>query len=586
MSKKKFSLAEQIAALSDPRPQNIDPEDVERDLNAAKVCQYSYEDFKEDGRSIERRSLLRTQNDDWDDDPRYAGEPVSRKILEEEWGVGNLESEEEHSEDEPLINDFQLEEEEEDEDEEYGDEREKDVGKEEEKREEADDMEQVEENWDSIAIPVLSQEIDTSQIQSGIFSTVENSLGYHGDHDFTTISTESVQEDIDKGKAVKHQISMWDGLLEARIRLHKSLMLSNRLPQYDSLDLFKENGKEAVRESLKKNQATLHQLLDKLLDLQQNLLSQNTHTKHIQDSDHNEERMEDTNNKMTSEADSDEEISSDFIDSDEEDGAAVGATKNRHIDDITESGDTINKPKLSDSMEVDVDMVETHTSRRARKLKHKIKRQKKWRLENGKHDYERHILKVHEKFISYRNEIITKWNDKLKLASGKLNSKSFLHVDRSVLSHINHVLEDKQRLRKRTRLKRTAYKILGATINRKQEKLEEDESGSNSHLKNYNDEIFDDDDFYHQLLKELIERKTALTHSDDPIAMGRQWLELQKLRTKVKKKVDTKASKGRKLRYQVHQKLANFMAPMDNGKLSDTARNDLFSSLFGFRHIQ
>ena len=29
----------------------------------------------------------------------------------------------------------------------------------------------------------------------------------------------------------------------------------------------------------------------------------------------------------------------------------------------------------------------------------------------------------------------------------------------------------------------------------------------------------------------------------------RQWLELQKLRSKVKKKVDTKASKGRKIRY-------------------------------------
>ena len=90
MSKKKFSLGEQIAALSDPRPQNTDPEDAERDLNAAKVCPYSYEDFKEDSSSTERRSSLRTQNDDWDDDPRYAGEPVSRKILEEEWGVGNL----------------------------------------------------------------------------------------------------------------------------------------------------------------------------------------------------------------------------------------------------------------------------------------------------------------------------------------------------------------------------------------------------------------------------------------------------------------------------------------------------------------
>ena len=38
------------------------------------------------------------------------------------------------------------------------------------------------------------------------------------------------------------------------------------------------------------------------------------------------------------------------------------------------------------------------------------------------------------------------------------------------------------------------------------------------------------------------------SESSDPTAMGRQWLELQKLRTKAKKTVDTKASKGRKIR--------------------------------------
>jgi len=51
------------------------------------------------------------------------------------------------------------------------------------------------------------------------------------------------------------------------------------------------------------------------------------------------------------------------------------------------------------------------------------------------------------------------------------------------------------------------------------------------------------------LLRELIERKMDFTETSDPVAMGRQWLELQKLRTKVKKTVDTKASKGRKIRY-------------------------------------
>ena len=36
------------------------------------------------------------------------------------------------------------------------------------------------------------------------------------------------------------------------------------------------------------------------------------------------------------------------------------------------------------------------------------------------------------------------------------------------------------------------------------------------------------------------------TETTDPIAMGRQWLELQKLRTKVKKSVDTNYSRTRR----------------------------------------
>ena len=38
-------------------------------------------------------------------------------------------------------------------------------------------------------------------------------------------------------------------------------------------------------------------------------------------------------------------------------------------------------------------------------------------------------------------------------------------------------------------------------------------------LKDYEPEIFDDDDFYHQLLRELIERKTS--DVNDPVALSR-----------------------------------------------------------------
>ena len=50
---------------------------------------------------------------------------------------------------------------------------------------------------------------------------------------------------------------------------------------------------------------------------------------------------------------------------------------------------------------------------------------------------------------------------------------------------------------------------------------------------------------------------------------------------KVHKDVDTKASKGRKMRYNVHEKLQNFMAPEDRTTWGERQADELFGSLFG-----
>lgn len=50
---------------------------------------------------------------------------------------------------------------------------------------------------------------------------------------------------------------------------------------------------------------------------------------------------------------------------------------------------------------------------------------------------------------------------------------------------------------------------------------------------------------------------------------------------KIKKKVDTKASKGRKLRYTVHEKIQNFMAPIPGEIWHEEQTDELFASLFG-----
>ena len=45
--------------------------------------------------------------------------------------------------------------------------------------------------------------------------------------------------------------------------------------------------------------------------------------------------------------------------------------------------------------------------------------------------------------------------------------------------------------------------------------------------------------------------------------------------------VDTRATKGRKMKYDVHEKLQNFMAPEDRGTWTTRARDEFFASLLG-----
>jgi len=72
-------------------------------------------------------------------------------------------------------------------------------------------------------------------------------------------------------------------------------------------------------------------------------------------------------------------------------------------------------------------------------------------------------------------------------------------------------------------------------------------------------EIFDDLDFYHPLLKDLVERKQI----DVPVGLW-EWTKQRKGTGKSAVK-DTRASKGRKLRYHEHEKIQNFMAPVQVG---------------------
>ncbi|KAI8931467.1 hypothetical protein NX059_011135 [Plenodomus lindquistii] len=95
--------------------------------------------------------------------------------------------------------------------------------------------------------------------------------------------------------------------------------------------------------------------------------------------------------------------------------------------------------------------------------------------------------------------------------------------------------------------------------------------------------IYDDADFYGLLLKELLEQRSADLNSNGAAEFVVQapWQVARDAKTK--KVVDTKASKGRRLRYTVQEKIQNFMAPEERGEWGDRQRDELFSSLFGQR---
>ncbi|CEL56209.1 Protein bfr2 OS=Schizosaccharomyces pombe (strain 972 / ATCC 24843) GN=bfr2 PE=1 SV=1 [Rhizoctonia solani AG-1 IB] len=111
----------------------------------------------------------------------------------------------------------------------------------------------------------------------------------------------------------------------------------------------------------------------------------------------------------------------------------------------------------------------------------------------------------------------------------------------------------------RTRVRRSAGARIGAQVS-----LEADGAEGDA-------EVFDDLDFYQALLRDVIDSRTGA--EDD-------WMVRQRMK-KAKKVVDTKASKGRKLRYEVHEKLQNFMVPVPTATWHEEQIDELFANLLG-----
>ncbi|CAB4495722.1 uncharacterized protein OCT59_009562 [Rhizophagus irregularis] len=223
-----------------------------------------------------------------------------------------------------------------------------------------------------------------------------------------------------------------------------------------------------------------------------------------------------------------------------------------------------------------------HENNNIKEISENVMNSRKHHLDD--HNYTEYLWKdmkeLYDHFLPYRTQTIDKWSNKVQIASGISLNKRFKAINQGVNTQIEQILHDKERLTKRTQLKRNSDKILG----KKEHDIEDpdkDVKKHDKHLSNYDVEIFDDTDFYQQLLRELIESR--MIDTDDPISLGMQWAAIRQTKQK-KKQVDTKASKGRRLRYHVHEKLQNFMVPIPDGNWHEDMIDELYSSLLGKKY--
>lgn len=369
----------------------------------------------------------------------------------------------------------------------------------------------------------VSENMSDLEEQDDYNMDVNNLLDKCKDPTIKTMSETNVRMEIEKGSCIRNQLKLWESFLEMRIKLQKCVVISNQMPQYDTHKELRSNVDFVKKASEIKTKLAV--IMENMLRLKHLLLKQYPETRNICDDaktkiDRNKDMNINTDDPM------DEEILSDTEDELENE-------KQSFIDE-------------------DIETVEQSIPRKRPRY----------------NEYEKILQKDHDYYKEYRDSVIKKWNDKTWITTGALSKGS----SQTTLKQIEFAMSDMSKLRKRTQLKRSDYNVVGKSL--------PNEDNEGRRIQEYDVEIYDDDDFYHQLLRDLIEYKSSdLT---DPIQLSKQWIQLQNMRKKMKRKIDTRATKGRRVRYNVHNKLINFMAPITMyDTWTDNAKNELYNSLFG-----
>lgn len=175
---------------------------------------------------------------------------------------------------------------------------------------------------------------------------------------------------------------------------------------------------------------------------------------------------------------------------------------------------------------------------------------------------------IEHRALIRRRAVLEKWSHSARnIRMVDRSSRKFTNTaEKSLTTRLDEELDAPERLIKRTRTPRSCAPAQVAR------KVNEDPA------------IYDDADFYQLLLKELVDQRTgdASGGPGGPAATIR-FAAVKEARAK--RHVDTKASKGRKMRFNVHDKLQNFMAPEDRRGWEQSAIDRFFGTLFGQKMV-
>ncbi|CEG01860.1 Apoptosis-antagonizing transcription factor,C-terminal [Ostreococcus tauri] len=170
----------------------------------------------------------------------------------------------------------------------------------------------------------------------------------------------------------------------------------------------------------------------------------------------------------------------------------------------------------------------------------------------GKHDA------AYRAFASYRDSTCDRWHRKSTVSVGGTSSGGSLKAfNQSISQQVSSTMRAPTRLIEKSQ---PAKRAAPARLGEKRYVYVDDngETGVNADGLDEGEarevELYDDVDFYEQLLKELLE-----SGNDAGITDGQTVVK----QTKRRKNVDRKASKGRKLRYHVQEPLVNFTQAND-----------------------